>query len=117
MPALVGVDSGKLAKWEGKVPDVSLEETAKAYRAVVDELDLEVRDHEFDGRVVEHRATWPTGPFGDEADASVSCSITGKKDGVILSVGVEGSQERLQEVLRALERRGVPLPDEAEPNP
>lgn len=109
------MDSGKLSKWEGKVPDVSLEQTAKAYRGVVDELNLETMDHEFDGRVVEHRSTWPTGPFAGEAEASVTCTIEGKKDGVVLSVGVEGSTERLQQVLRALERRGVPLSESPDP--
>lgn len=116
------MDPGKLAKWERKVTDVTLEETAEAYRGVVDELDLEPHHHDFDGRVVEHRSTWPAGPFGDEGGepgdaAQVHCTITGKKDGVILSVGVEGSSERLQQVLRALERRGVPVSEGVDPNP
>lgn len=116
-----GVDAEKLTEWERKVEDVTLEETAEAYRGVVDELDLDAHHHDFDGRVVEHRSTWPAGPFGDDDEeveaAEVDCKITGKKDGVILSLGVEGSAERLQQVLRALERRGVPVSEGIDPNP
>lgn len=117
------MDPGKLAEWEAKVHDVTLEETAEAYRGVVDELDLQPHHHDFDGRVVEHESTWPAGPFGGEEgddqagdEAQVTCTITGKKDGVILSLGVEGSSERLQQVLRALERRGVPVSEGVDPN-
>lgn len=110
-------DEDAAARWEGKVPDVTLEDSARAYRDVVAELGLRPTDHEFDGRIMLHRATWPAGPFSGEAgETAVTCSIQGLKDGVRLSVGVEdGSPERLKQVLRALERRGVPVRDRGQP--
>lgn len=107
-------EESRRVRWEGKLPGVTLEDSAAAYRDVVQELGLRPTDHDFDGRVMRHRATWPAGPFGG-GDAAVTCAIEGKKDGVLLSLGVDGSPERLREVLRALERRGVPVQDHGGP--
>lgn len=107
--------AGKGTDWEGKIPDVSLEDSVAAYQAAVDDLRLETTDTQFDGRVMQSTATWPTGPLAGDKEASVTCRITGKKDGVILLLDVDGSPERLQQVIRAMERHGVPVRERGEP--
>lgn len=117
------------ARFHARVPDVTLDQGAQAYRRVVDDLGLDVADHRFDGRAMEHDATWPLGPFGaDRAEGGggadggggrggpsrVACTIRGERDAVVWTLDVEGPAERLGQVLRALKRHGVPV-DRARP--